>query len=311
MNQIEELNNEKASINNKIEDMKDQKIKIKEEIKKKKEEVEEEKRKERIIKREKPKEINHVNKLIRVSKKFDEEVEDIQKERVDTGEKPDISKPKLTELIASHKFWGKIKEDLINFNLIFEKNKNKNKKGQTTILMMVMIVGLLLAIILIFVGGITTIKINEALDQDLDMGQVNLKDINEDTFGKFAEMYLNNADWWGISIIFGMILGLFLSSYFLRGRFPKWVIVIDIFIIIAMFVVALYISSTYGILVDSLNSAGEDFLEVYIPKTSMFMLNLPIFVVIIGVISMILMHSSIPRRSEERLQQGGILQGVQ
>jgi len=174
----------------------------------------------------------------------------------------------------------------------------------------ILIIGVLVASIMLFVGGIITIKINDALSQDVEIGQVNLQDINDDTFGVFNAMYLNNADWWGLSVIFGMMFGLFLSAYFLRGKYPKFGIIFDIFIILAAFIFSLYISSTYSILVDSLNNAGEPFLETYIPKTSMFLLNLHIFVVIIGVISMVLFHSSIPRRTEEAYQTGGVLQGA-
>ena len=64
-------------------------------------------------------------------------------------------------------------------------------------------------------------------------------------------------------------------------------------------------------MLDAFNTAGLTFAEDFTPKTSMFILNLPIFIPIIGVIAMILFHSSIPNRSEERRQlQGGSLQGV-
>lgn len=186
----------------------------------------------------------------------------------------------------------------------------KDNKGIMTILMLFMIIGLFLGLMLILVGGIVTIKIHDALDQDLDMGQVNLQNMTADTFGKFNTMYLNNADWWGIALIFGMIIGLFLSSYITRNSVPKWAIVFDIFIIITVFIFSLYISSAYSSVLDAFNSAGETFLETYTPKSSMFMLNLPIFVVIIGVIMMVLFHSSIPRRPEERMQEGGVLRGI-
>lgn len=186
----------------------------------------------------------------------------------------------------------------------------KNKRGQSTLLMIFLVVALFFATILLLVGGLVTSSINSALDIDVDMGQVNLKEINANTFGKFNEMFINNADWWGISLIFGMILGLFLSSYMLRGRLPKWGIILDIFIIMFVFFISLYISAIYGTLLDSLASSGITFLEDHVTKTSMFVLNLPIFVVIIGVIMMILFHSSIPRRTEERIQQGGFLKGI-
>ncbi len=185
-----------------------------------------------------------------------------------------------------------------------------NKRGQSTISMIVLVVVLFLFTILLLVGGLVTTRINAALDMDVDMGQVNLKEVNANTFGKFNEMFINNADWWGISLIFGMILGLFLSSYMMRNRFPKWGIILDIFIILFVFLVSLYISSTYQTLLDALASAGITFLEDYAAKTSMFVLNLPIFVVVIGVIMMILFHSSIPKKTEERIQEGGFLKGI-
>ncbi len=168
----------------------------------------------------------------------------------------------------------------------------------------------IISTILLLVGVLVTTQINSALDIDVDMGQVNLREINALTFGKFNEMVINNADWWGMSLIFGMILGLFLSSYILRGRLPKWGIILDIFIILFVFIISLYISSVYQTLLDSLASAGITFLEDHVTKTSMFVLNLPVFVVIIGVIMMILFHSSIPRRTEEKIQEGGFLRGI-
>jgi len=186
----------------------------------------------------------------------------------------------------------------------------QNKKGQITIFIVFLLLGLLIGAIMLLVGGLVTSKINEALDINISLGQVNLAEENAKTFGKFNEMFITSADWWGMSLIFGMVLGLFLSSYFVRGRFPKWGIILDIFIILFVFITSLYISSSYQILLDSLASAGITYLEDNVAKTSMFILNLPVFVVIIGVVMMILFHGSIPRRTEERIQQGGFLQGV-
>ena len=42
----------------------------------------------------------------------------------------------------------------------------------------------------------------------------------------------------------------------------------------------------------------------------MFIINLPVFVVIIGVVMMVLFHASIPKRAEDRIQEGGFLRGV-
>jgi len=186
-----------------------------------------------------------------------------------------------------------------------------NKRGQATVILFALIFVAFFAVILIFVGGIVAVRIDQALDSNVSLGQVNLATINSQTFGVATTTYLDNADWWGMSIIFGMVLGLLLSAYFLRGRFPKWGIIIDIFIILTAFILSLYISSTYSLLLDALNAAGESFMEDYTPKTAMFILNLPIFTVIIGALAMILFHSSIPRKKEEQSQlQGGFLQAA-
>ncbi len=186
----------------------------------------------------------------------------------------------------------------------------QNKKGQITIFMAFLVLGLLIGAIMLLVGGFAVFKMNEALDINISLGQVNLAEENAKTFGKFNEMFITSADWWGVSLIFGMVLGLFLSAYFVRGRFPKWGIILDIFIILFIFFISLYVSATYQTLLDGLAGAGITYLEDHVTKTSMFILNLPIFVVIIGVVMMILFHSSIPKRTEERIQQGGFLQGV-
>ncbi len=189
--------------------------------------------------------------------------------------------------------------------------KMKNKKGQSTIFIAMLILGVFLTTIVLLVVGLVVTNINSALDIDVDIGQVNLGEENANTFGKFNEMIVVSADWWGTSIIFGLVFGLFLSAYFVRGSFPKWGIMLDIFLILFAFIISLYISSAYQEVINVFASIDETFLEDTIPKTSMFVLNLPIFVPVIGVIMMILFHSSIPRRTEDRIQEGGFLRGVQ
>lgn len=188
--------------------------------------------------------------------------------------------------------------------------KKHQKKGQITIFILLIMLVMFIALIFILVGGIVVKYMNSALDIDVDLGQVNLREYNAQTMGQVNTMYVNNADWWGMSIIFGMIIGLFLSAYFTRNSLPKLGLILDIFIIITMTIMGGYFSASYSTILDSLAQAGETFLEDVTPKTSMFMLNLPIFIPIIGVIMMIIFHSSIPRRSEERAYSGGYLQGA-
>ena len=102
---IEKLNEEKKTLNDKMKKIKKRKLELEEEIKNKKN-----------IKKEKPRETNHVNKLIRVSRKFDEKIENINNKREENGFDK-LSKPKITELVVMHnKYWPAIEEDIINFN---------------------------------------------------------------------------------------------------------------------------------------------------------------------------------------------------
>ena len=244
------------------------------------------------------------NKLIRVDTEFDKNLQDTINQRYENNldERP-LSKPKVTKLINKHKsLWN----DLRNVDL----KKPLGKKGQMSIYMLYGLFLVLFVIIYFFVFGTAVVKINEAFDQNISLGQVNLQEINAQTFGVFATSVMNNADFWGLAAIFGMVLGLFLASYFMRNKMPKIVIIFDIFIIMAVFIFSLYLRGIYSSLINALASSGETFLEIYMSNTSKFMLNLPIFVVIIGTIMAILFHSSIPKKSEETSQQGGTFQAL-
>lgn len=182
--------------------------------------------------------------------------------------------------------------------------KTKNKKGQVTWLLFVVLIVLFISMIGFLVTGLVASNINSALDQNISVGQVNLADTNAVTFGKLNSMLLTHADWMGVATIFGMILGLFLSSYFTRNRMPKEGMVLDIFIIFGTFLFSTYLSNSYQSLLDALSIAGVDYLETNLPKSSLFMLNLPIFTTIIGVVMMVLFHSSLPRKKEETIRLG-------
>lgn len=245
---------------------------------------------------------NQPNRLVRVDNDFDNEIEDVILKRIENGidEKP-TSKPKITGLISKHLSWSRMKQDLINFRF----GLDKNKKGQITLFILAGIFVAFTFLILLLVSGSVVSKMNTYLSQNITMGNVDLGATTSATFTPFATMLLNYADWWGIACIFGMILGLFISAYMLRGRYAKWGIILDIVMIVSIFIFALYLKGAYQTLLDSLAIAGETFLEDYANKSSWFLLNLPIFVPIIGAIMMVLFHASIPRKKEEQTFQGG------
>lgn len=175
-----------------------------------------------------------------------------------------------------------------------------NNKGMSTGFILFAFFILFLLVIFIIVLGVFSTNVNEALSQNVTIGQVNLKTVSEDTFGKYNTMVLNNADWWGMSVIFGLILGLFLTSYFSRNSLPKIAIILDLFMIFVAFLFSLYLSAVYSDIVTALTSAGETFAQEHLPNTSYFILNLPLFTAIIGAVMMIIFHISLPAKSEER-----------
>lgn len=184
--------------------------------------------------------------------------------------------------------------------------RKTNNRGQVTIFLLFGIVLVFLGVIILVTIGFFSTHLNDALSIDVDLGQVNLQDITAQTIGQYNTMVLENADWWGLCIIFGMVLGLWGGAYFSRNQWPRLGLIIDIGAILLAFLVSLYLSAAYSTIVVALNSAGEDFAITYLPHTSFFILNLPIFVAIIGTIMFILFHSGIPPKPEEQ----GIVESI-
>lgn len=180
-----------------------------------------------------------------------------------------------------------------------DERKKMNRRGQTTIFLFIAVVILVLIMLAIIVLGIVSTNVNSALNIDTQIGNVNLSSVNAQTIGKFNTMVVNNADWWGIASIAGMILGLFISAYFVRNSYPKLGIILDLAFIFVTFIVSLYIRAIYSSVVTALSSAGQNFAVNNLTHSNFFILNLPIFVAIIGAVMMILFHSGIPAKSEE------------
>ena len=98
---------------------------------------------------------------------------------------------------------------------------------------------------------------------------------------------------------FGLILTMFANAYIFRGEYPKLFIIIDIILLVFAYILSVYIANTYEILINS-----TSILDVYIvnfPKSSTFILKLPLFVSIIGVIMMVLSYAGFPRDTEREV----------
>lgn len=132
--------------------------------------------------------------------------------------------------------------------------------------------------------------VNDIFDQDVEIGQVNLRDTNDITFGAIATALLNQADLLALVVVLSMVILMMLTAFFFGNSNKMW-IPIDILILIFVFILSVYLSNVYEILINS-----SDLIEVYIenlPKASRFMLNLPSIVATIGALLMIITYTKI------------------
>jgi hypothetical protein len=183
----------------------------------------------------------------------------------------------------------------------------KNKRGITYNIFYIIAL-MIFGVILLGILGFIFHSIRGALNQNEMIGQVNLSNVSESTFGVFDDALNNNLDLYGLLLIFGMIGGLLTASFVMRGKWNKLLIVVDLILMIAVYIMAVVISNSYETLLIASNGVISQF-EGSMPKTSNFLLHLPRYCVIIGVVCMILFYSSIPRREDEQqpisYQEGG------
>lgn len=179
-----------------------------------------------------------------------------------------------------------------------------NKKGFSVAgSFFIIFISLLFAIFL----GLTVFSFNlltETLSIDVDVGQVNLKDVTEATFGQINTGIINNADTIGIIFLFGMCILMMLNGYYTAKDSPKLFFVIDFFLVILFFIPSIYVSQVYELFINSTSILSGTFIDV-IPKTSKFVLRLPIIIGTVGIVTMILSYSGLGEKQKGELSVAG------
>lgn len=178
----------------------------------------------------------------------------------------------------------------------------RNNKGQGTIQLFVylfffLFIAIFLGVIVFFVS-----QMDNALDQNITVGNVNLQDINNKTFGQISDGLSSSADNLGVILLLGMSFLLVLNAYFFSSN-NKLFIIADFFIIFFAFILSVYISQSYQTI-----ATASSTLSVYtdtIPNTSKFILNLPYITSILG--GLIMLVSYIKLRRDDN--QGGDVLG--
>lgn len=178
-----------------------------------------------------------------------------------------------------------------------------NKKGTSVIWGLIIIFSSLLMAIFLGITVYSFNLVNDVLSQDVDMGQVNLKNVSDTTFGQINSGMLANADTIGIILLLGMCLMMILNGYYVGSKSPKLFFVIDIFLLALFFIPSIYVSQIYETFINSSTVFSDTFINT-IPKVSKFMLNLPQIIASVGVITMILSYAGI--RRDDDINRGDV-----
>lgn len=172
-----------------------------------------------------------------------------------------------------------------------------DKKGLATLQMFVFVFFAFLGIIFLGLAmwGFNLISTN--IGVDIDVGNVNLQNVTNQTFGRLNAAFLDMGDSIGIILILGMCLLMIVNGYFLGSRIPVLFFIIDFFIIIFVFLLSVYISQSYDTLINS-----TSLLSIYgdnLPKSSAFILKLPLVCSIVGVLIMIVTYAGFKKDDGE------------
>jgi len=178
----------------------------------------------------------------------------------------------------------------------------KGKHGGFTDLFIFLIISFVVVLIsgiFIYIGIQTEDRLHETMD-DMDL---------KDTMGNNASVVIDNTmgvlnatldalHWITIFLIFGMVIGIFVGSYLVTTK-PVFFIPY-IFLVIIAIVVSVPIANTYEELLsdETLGSTYTAF-----TGANFFMLNLPIFITIIGFVGGIIMYTQMGK------SEGGVNYG--
>lgn len=219
------------------------------------------------------------NNHIRVDKIFSEELKSIKINRIKIGKDKTLkSSERLTLAITRHPLWTKIKSDILNSDLL------ENKRGSVMDIFTFMIYGFIAIVLigsLVYVSNIFT----TSLYTITDTSNLNISSAVADTFGQVNSalpLYRLVA----LSIVFGLMIGIFVSSYLVRAN-PVFLIV---YVIVS--IVAVLVSVPISNALESLrnNSILSNELSNYTAINYIYN-NLPIVVTLISVIGFILLFS--------------------
>jgi len=176
-----------------------------------------------------------------------------------------------------------------------------DKRGGMTDLFILMIFSfaiLLISGIFIYIGSTVTSEVHEKMDT-MQFGDANTSQVIDQTMGKVNQAY-QSLYWIAIFLMVGMVLSIFIGSYLVTTK-PIFFIPY-IFIVIIAIVIAVGLSNAYEQVIQdpTLASTFAGFLGA-----NFIMLQLPIWISIIGIAGGIIMFVRMGSRENE-IYGGGI-----
>lgn len=163
------------------------------------------------------------------------------------------------------------------------------RKGMTTMQMFTFTFTVFFLLVFMGLALIVFTTINDILNMDVDIGQTNLQEINQDSFGKITTGLLNNADIICLAIIFGQMISMFMIGYLFGDDNKLW-IPTDLIILIFIMIFSIYLAQAYQLVINTPSSLFNVYSD-NLTKSSLLLLNLPELTGIIGALLMIFTYT--------------------
>lgn len=132
---------------------------------------------------------------------------------------------------------------------------------------------------------------------DVTIGNQSFSQTYNETLGQGINAFVDQADNWGIALLFGMVILMLITSFVFASNKKTWII-IEVGILIVMFIFTVTLQSSYNTAI----SSSTDLFNVYsgqLTKSSTFILNLHLIVPIVWALMVILAYSSLPKPKKE------------
>jgi F0F1-type ATP synthase assembly protein I len=171
----------------------------------------------------------------------------------------------------------------------------KGKQGGMTDLFIFMIFAmaiLLICGIFIYIGEITKDKVHETMD-DMKFGDANTTKVIDQTFGSVDRSY-QALYWIAVLLIVGMVISIFIGSYLVTTK-PIYFIPYAFIVIIAV-IIAVGLSNAYETIILNPTLAST---FVGFKGSNFIMLNLPMWIAIIGIVGGIIMFVRMGSKENE------------